>query len=247
MAQSMAAVANWADAVKAQTGTQEWHFIDLASSDQKADLAARCPLGECVTGKVKSMAPNLKPGTSLPHDPNPFTPTEELKFIIHLVGDLHQPLHCATNADAGGNCLRTAGFGASELHAVWDGGIIRKVLLKNTNEANLAQTLDTQFSGKFDDIIQMSDVDDMALASHELAFQAAYGPMLDKHLLPGQEPRPFLKLIPNECAAKAPDFFNINPHPKLTKLYNKTTFDVVSQQLATGGYRLAELLNTAFK
>ena len=39
---AMAAVANWADDVKKQTKTNEWHFIDLAGADKKAQIATRC-------------------------------------------------------------------------------------------------------------------------------------------------------------------------------------------------------------
>src|ERR1043166_7713900 len=178
------------------------------------------------------MKPTLKPRTSLPHGDTPFTPTEELKFIIHLMGDLHQPLHCATNADAGGNCLKTAGFGSSELHAGWDGGMIRKKMLLNTDEASLATALDAKFSSKLDDLVKLSDVEDMAGESHGIAFKTAYGPLLEKKLLKSPEPRAFLKIVPHgdECALKAPDFFNINPHPKLTQLYGDTTFDAVRLQ-----------------
>ena len=244
IAKAMADVANWADVVKNSTNTQEWHFLDLASSDQKAEIPSRCPAGECLTEKVKAMAPNLNTGASLPHTPHPFTATEQLKFVIHFMGDLHQPLHAATNADAGGNCLRTAGFGASELHAVWDGGMLRKVLLKNTNETALAKTLDMRFAGTFASIANVTDLDDMALESHLVAFQASYGPILAS--LPSPEPRPFLKMTPSQCATMAADFFKIQPHPKLSMLYSQTTFDTVGQQLATGGYRLAALLNAAF-
>jgi hypothetical protein len=247
VAKAMSDVANWADDVKSSTSTQEWHFIDLASSDKKAQIPSRCPGGECITEKVKAMAPNLKTGTSLPHTPTPFTATDELKFVIHFMGDLHQPLHCATNADAGGNCLKTAGYGRPEFHSAWDGGMIQKVLLKGTNEAGLATSLDTRFASKFSSIVSVTDVDDMAVESHLVAFQAAYGPLLAKSLLPAPEPRPFLKLLPADCATKASDFFNINPHPKLSTLYDQTTFDTVSQQLATGGYRLATMLNSAFQ
>jgi hypothetical protein len=247
MAKAMADVANWADDVKKPTSTQEWHFLDLASSDTKADIPARCPGDECITEKIKAMKPNLKAGNNFPHTPNPFTPTEQLKFVIHFMGDLHQPLHCATNADCGGNCLKTAGFGTSELHAVWDGGMIRKVLLQNTNDVALANTLDTRFVARFDSFVSVTGLDDMAVESHLVAFQAAYGPLLAKGLLPAPEPRPFLKMLPAECLGKAPDFFTINPHPKLTDLYDQATFDIVSQQLATGGYRLAALLNSAFE
>jgi S1/P1 nuclease len=193
------------------------------------------------------MTPHLKSGETFTHGNNTFTAAEQLKFIIHLMGDLHQPLHCATNADAGGNCLRTAGFGTSELHAAWDGGMIRKVLLKTTTETALAQSLDQRFSGLLNTIVATTDLGDIAIESHSAAFQNAYGPMLANNLLPAPEPRPFLSLSPSECATKAADFFNIQPHPKLTQLYQMSTFDAVSQQLATGGYRLADLLNRAFQ
>ena len=146
MAAAMASVASWADDVKRDTNTGSWHFLDLAGSDQQAQLAARCPGGNCVTEKIRVMTANLKAHRGFPRGTRVFTPTEELKFIIHLMGDLHQPLHAATNADAGGNCLTTDGFGTTELHAAWDGGMIRRILLKGTNEADLERALDTRFA-----------------------------------------------------------------------------------------------------
>jgi hypothetical protein len=57
----------------------------------------------------------------------------QLRFIIHLVGDVHQPLHAATllspqfpppAGDRGGNSFAVAGFSwTTELHALWDGGL----------------------------------------------------------------------------------------------------------------------------
>jgi hypothetical protein len=239
----MAEAANWADDVKGLTKTGDWHFIDLAASDGRAQITSRCPGGDCVTEKLRVLTASLKSGRSL----GSFTPSEQLKFVIHLMGDLHQPLHCATNADAGGNCLRTSGFGSTELHAAWDTGMLREVLLKGTTEAALARAIDTRYAGKFAEIVKVTDLDEMALESNEIAFRAAYGPMLGEHLLPGQEPRPFLRLSPRECAVQAADFFNLNPRPNLGRLYGDATFETLRRQLATGGYRLAELLNTVFK
>src|SRR5437867_8409288 len=66
LSNAMAAVANWADDVKKETGTGSWHFLDLAASDGKPQLAARCPHDDCNSEKIRAMAPNLKPGTDLP-------------------------------------------------------------------------------------------------------------------------------------------------------------------------------------
>jgi hypothetical protein len=48
-----------------------------------------------------------------------------LRFVIHLVGDLHQPLHVGDNGDRGGNDTRVRFFTrGSNMHRVWDSGII---------------------------------------------------------------------------------------------------------------------------
>lgn len=48
-----------------------------------------------------------------------------LRFIVHIVGDLHQPLHAGRGDDRGGNDVRVTFFGdATNLHAVWDSGLI---------------------------------------------------------------------------------------------------------------------------
>jgi hypothetical protein len=239
---SMAEVANWADDVKGRTNTGNWHFVNLAASDKKAQIRVRCPKGDCVTSSLRGLARNLKAGVSFER----FTPAEQLQLIIHLVGDLHQPLHCATNADAGGNCLRTAGFGSAELHAVWDTGLV-EVLLKGTNETSLARSLDMRYSDQYSAIVKVTDFEDMAMESHQIGFRVGYGPIIAEHLLPAPEPRPFLQLTPRECAVKASDLFNLNPRPDLTRVYGESTFDTVRQQLAAGGYRLAMVLNAAFK
>jgi hypothetical protein len=246
LAAAMASVASWADDIKRPTHTGSWHFVDLGGSDGAAELAERCPGGNCVTEKIRVITANLKAHRSLPNGTHTFTPTEELKFIIHLMGDLHQPLHAATNADAGGNCLTTDGFGTTELHAAWDGGMIRSVLLRGTNEADLERALDTKFASQFQALTAVMEVDDMALESHAVAFKQAYGPLMVGSQPLGSAPKAFREVSVTECATQAPAFFNISPHPNLVQIYNDATFDTVRQQLATGGYRLAALLNAVF-
>ena len=53
---------------------------------------------------------------------------EALKFLIHFIADIHQPLHAADAADRGGNAREIVPVGGSRnLHAAWDGGIINPV------------------------------------------------------------------------------------------------------------------------
>ena len=50
-----------------------------------------------------------------------------LKYVVHLVGDIHQPLHVGLASDKGGNLFQVRAFGrGTNLHAIWDGELIRR-------------------------------------------------------------------------------------------------------------------------
>jgi len=254
LASAMAAVAPWADTIKGTklgAGTDEWHFLDLASADGAAQIGERCANHNCVTAQLGILTANLKAGSNLPNGSNTYSPAEQLKFIIHFMGDLHQPLHCATNADAGGNCLTTHGFSEHELHATWDTGLINQVMKDASghaiDEATFAASLDSEFAAQFGGSTNVTDFAQMAVESHDIAFQAAYGPMLARGILPGVEPRSYLNVDVSRCASEAPDFYNIHPPVDLTVLYNAATLDAVRWQLAKAGYRLAVALNQALQ
>ena len=53
---------------------------------------------------------------------------ESLKWIVHLVGDIHQPLHASDNSDRGGNSVLVRG--AANLLAVWDVAVVQKETTK---------------------------------------------------------------------------------------------------------------------
>ena len=66
---------------------------------------------------------------------------KELRFLIHFLGDIHQPLHAATNADAGGNCVKVTGFsGSANLHSTWDTALVSKIE-QPTREATVTALL----------------------------------------------------------------------------------------------------------
>lgn len=65
--------------------------------------------------------------------------SQALKFVIHLVGDVHQPLHVGAAGDKGGNACRVTWHGRnSNLHTVWDSEIIDRTQLSYTELADFA-------------------------------------------------------------------------------------------------------------
>ena len=245
VADAMARAATWPDRVKKKAegkGTGEWHFIDLASDEDASAIAGRCGAGgDCVTVKIRTFRQNIPAGTVVSTDFNDYDAAAQLKFLIHFVGDIHQPLHAATNADAGGNCIKTKGFGQSELHAVWDTGLVKP--LKGTggekSTFKVALDLDDEFLPRLEELSALTAEDDIAVESHTVAFQKAYAPILS--MLPDPEPRPFKKVIPFACV-EAPDFKAL-AKIDVSGLYDDNTSKVVREQLAKGGYRLAAMLN----
>ncbi len=116
--------------------THNWHFVDLEISAPNLNgacfgqpplngaLASAGPAQDCIVDKVNEFIAELK---------SPATSDQErlfaLQFILHFVGDIHQPLHASDNNDAGGNSenvkavpplAKTAGSSSGNLHGFWD-------------------------------------------------------------------------------------------------------------------------------
>jgi hypothetical protein len=86
-------------------------------------MARDCPKGDCVLAKIEEFRKALKdPATE------PVQRREALMFLVHFVGDMHQPLHCADNKDEGGNKVPVE-FGGrpTNLHSLWDSGLLSKM------------------------------------------------------------------------------------------------------------------------
>src|SRR5258708_38823630 len=95
--------------------------MDIPSDKPHLDMARDCPKGDCVLAKIgdfeKVMADPAATATER---------KEALMFLVHFVGDMHQPLHCSDNKDKGGNEVRLEFFGRdSNLHSAWASGLRR--------------------------------------------------------------------------------------------------------------------------
>jgi hypothetical protein len=125
--------------------TARWHFIDICLQDQRSDVPARCPGGACATAKIDEFAEDLKDGRC-----DRWGGAGDLAFVIHLVGDLHQPLHTATDADRGGNCISVDSRPrARNLHNAWDTAIVYKLedTLDSGDPNATAHRLEAMYAG----------------------------------------------------------------------------------------------------
>jgi len=97
-----------------------------------------------------------------------------LKFVLHLVGDLHQPLHAADNHDAGGNRKRVVanGFRPSNLHHFWDTEFVERL---GTDPREVATTVIATISDPQRQAWSRGTVSDWAMESFGLARKDAYG------------------------------------------------------------------------
>lgn len=218
--------------------TESWHYINVPLSANSYDPARDCPNEACVTAKIATFTKILgdkKADISKRRD--------ALKFIIHLVGDLHQPLHTTTGPldaqraarakaaggkaesdclkkkypnDRGGNCLDVRIDGAAgTLHAFWDDDIVATL----SPDADVAAEMLIKNTPSTA-MIAAGTPADWTNQSHRLAVKIAYG------LLP-------------------PD-----PMPELTGgdgSYEAKVEPTAAGQLQAAGIRLAAILEPLLK
>jgi len=134
---TLAGVANWADDLRNTDpdrfkATSRWHYINAEGGGCGFDEARDCPDGNCVVSAIERQRAILADRSQ------PLAARRDaLKFIVHFVGDAHQPMHAGDRDDAGGNrfqvSLRTPiepeayarkdyvdGVMGTNLHSIWD-------------------------------------------------------------------------------------------------------------------------------
>jgi hypothetical protein len=154
---SLAAVSTWADEIRpSRPETAPWHYVDIPLNASAIDLARDCPNGDCVITAINNFEELLRDKTSMPEAKN-----EALKFIVHFIADLHQPLHCADDHDRGGNDLHVTFFGEkTNLHSVWDTLLIERI---DPDSENYANRLDADLTDLTVKAFEQGTVEDWAL------------------------------------------------------------------------------------
>jgi hypothetical protein len=115
---TLASISTWADEIRTPS-TARWHYVNFERGACSYEAARECPEGQCVVGALDAQLQLLARGG------DDIERLKALKWVVHLVADVHQPLHAAFGDDRGGNTFQVQAFGrGSNLHAVWDGGLI---------------------------------------------------------------------------------------------------------------------------
>jgi len=211
---------------KSAPQTLEWHWINLCRQDTAADEQARCPNGNCVTVQIDRFADDLRSGKK----DGKWDPAAQLAFVINFMGEIHQPLHATTNADMGGKCIGVVSpEPANALHSLWGERLVLRVEqeLHTNGPAETAAALQKRFP---DTVTKLPSRPQIAWESHQLAESEAYQPLG----IPMQPCQPTACLKPKQPL-------------KVSQAYLDRAWTLVAQRLATGGYRLAALLNSVWR
>lgn len=117
---SMVYWANWLDNASHSDEyayTKTWHYKNV-NADETLENAYMNPSGDVLTA-IRAQSETLA---------NPDAPFSEkqlaLKILVHIVGDLHQPMHMGHASDLGGNRIKVKYFGSTKnLHSIWDSSL----------------------------------------------------------------------------------------------------------------------------
>ena len=130
--EDLAEASTWADFMRAssepfwQDIAGPYHYLTIPEGNRYADVGAP-PEGDAISALALFRAQLLDDEATLAEK------QLALRFIVHLIGDIHQPLHAGNGTDAGGNRYDVTYFGEpTNLHRVWDSQIIDSEQLSYT-------------------------------------------------------------------------------------------------------------------
>ena len=219
-------VAYWADEIKdAPWGKRRspWHFDDIPICGE-ADASQYCRKGACATGQLSRHLDMLANKRESLRRKN-----EALKWVVHLVGDIHQPLHAATHRDRGGNTVQVSFFGERDnppygtinLHTIWDIHMLRRLILEmGGEEAIVSRDIGEAQRAAW----EQGSIADWVNESHEFARAVVY-PSLP---------------VPLSCSGRIEEVLSID------HAYYSRAAPIMESQIKKAGVRLARVLNEVF-
>jgi hypothetical protein len=205
--------------------THNWHYVDLELHGP--DLKTACfgqppwpndtdaslgPADDCVVDKIDEFATELKKSTTSKDERR-----RALQFILHFVGDVHQPLHASDDHDQGGNLkiVTAPGIAANNLHHYWDTEFVARL---GSSTTTIARQLIANITNAQRAQWATGTAGDWASESFIVAKNHAYG------------------MLPAVDSSK---------HFQLSAAYVSDATAVTREQLSKAGVRLAFVFNQA--
>jgi nuclease S1 len=204
----------WADSVRRdRPETYDYHFVNIPAGQPGFNEERYCRAPKrCAPWAIVHFGHRLADRSA-----DLLTRTEALKYVLHFVGDLHQPLHAGRPGDRGGNEIMVDFFGdagdqerRNNLHSVWDSQMLRRAGMRWPEASNRL------YSQIADDEVQSWQT----LNVREWADESF---RLDEEFVYGKLPR----------------------DGRIRNEYYKPALGIAEVQLLKGGIRLAHLLNSA--
>jgi len=218
-------IAYWADEIKdTDWGKRRgpWHYDDVPLCGTRT-YEDYCRNGRCASAQLIRHI-----GILADEGANRRRRNEALKWIVHLVGDIHQPLHAGNRGDRGGNRVQVSFFGERDnppygsinLHAIWDVHMVRRLISERGGErAIVSAPLSEGGRGAW----EKGSIPDWIGESHRIAGDVVYP------LLP----------VPSACSKKIAGVVAID------QAYYSRAALVIEIQIRKAGVRLARVLNDA--
>ena len=221
--ESLDEAANWPDEMRSAPGAfwqktaTPWHYVTL-----NGIIYDHAPTEGDALEALARFSKTLR-------DPNASREDRQtaLRFIVHLVGDLHQPLHVGKCCDRGGNDVKVSWFGKpTNLHAVWDSQLVEDEQLSFTE---LAAKLERHINPE--DVVKWWDINPRDWISESAEIRDTVYPTK------AEIPRPAKGKKVKKGEAVLPD---------LSYSYVYRFTPVMERRLSQGGVRLAAYLNALF-
>jgi hypothetical protein len=247
--------ATWADDHRqVDPSTAPWHFWDIPLHAASATAGEYCDQG-CVIQALQQQIPILQDKNA-----DPAARVNALMYVIHFMGDMHQPLHEEDNNDRGGNCVpvaflttapkaTSAGNYSPNLHAIWDTQLVETVGKVNRNSADaksqiesFASSLQTQYASEINQaLLSPTDLVTWANQAHAIAIAHSY-----------KKVRPTIVAAPqtapvNSCSDNQTSARYLKKHETVKQTYITAVQGDVESQLTKAGGRLAAVLYAALK
>ena len=221
--QPLYSIANWADDIRNERpATKPWHYVNIPFGS-KYDAGRDCPAEtSCVVAQIERFRGVLAGKTDREQR------VEALKFLVHFVADIHQPMHAVKEAQ-GGNLLHVRFLGSDacgqyqcNLHSVWDNSLIEHAGWARVSgsfgpsSAAITPYTPQEYAARLEALIKAESLDRQA----------------------GGRPEDWA----NESLALAQAAW-VRDGANLDEKYYWQQIKVVDRQMALAGLRLAKLLN----